>query len=77
MVWLSQNTLFLQLLPLALAKKSGSVPPLQVGFLRQSQGSSFHPGLEWVIAGLLFYPSTASLILQLRIFVSILSVSQS
>lgn len=55
-VWLSQNTLFLQLLPLALAKKSGSVPPLQVGFLRQSQGSSFHPGLEWVIAGLLFIP---------------------
>lgn len=77
MVWLSRNTLFLQLLRLALAKKSGSLHPLQVGVLCQSQGSSFHPGLEWVIAGLLFHPATASLILQLRIFVSILSVSQS
>lgn len=30
------------------------------GVLHQSQGSSFHPGSESVMAGLLFYPPTAS-----------------
>lgn len=59
-IWLSRNTFFSQLPPLALAETFGSAPPLRVGVLHQSQGSNFHPGSESVMAGLLFYPPTAS-----------------